>query len=106
MERSAGTLRLYPDGRTTAPATSAAFPDRSFDVAVLNALHARPDLMVLADELFRVLKAGGKLIGLFPAYYDAGYWQDLALPYQRFYWRRPPDPTTGAKTTARELGRE
>jgi len=81
------------------------FPDGLFDVVVFNALHDSFDLPKLTDELFRVLKCGGKVIGLFPAYYDTGYWQDLLLPLQRWYWRRPADPTTASKTTARELRR-
>jgi SAM-dependent methyltransferase len=82
------------------------FPDGTFDVVVWNALYdtTRPDPARVA-ELFRVLKAGGKLIGLFPARYDAGYWQDLILPLQWLYWRRPADPATGTKTTARQLRR-
>jgi hypothetical protein len=76
-------------------------------VAVWNGLHgpAAAEAPVLVDELFRVLKAGGKVIGLFPAQYDAGFWQDVLIPLQRLYWRRPADPTTAPKTTARELGR-
>lgn len=82
------------------------FPDGAFDVVTWNALYdpAPPDPTRIA-ELFRVLKAGGKVIGLFPARYDAGYWQDLILPLQWLYWRRPADPATGTKTTARQLCR-
>jgi SAM-dependent methyltransferase len=82
------------------------FADGTFDVVTWNALHdtAPPDATRVA-ELFRVLKAGGKVIGLFPARYDAGYWQDLFLPLQWLYWRRPADPATGAKTSARQLRR-
>ena len=88
------------DGRTLG------FPFGTFDVVVWNALHVGPaDPAAVAGEAFRVLKAGGKLIGLFPARYDAGYWQDLVLPLQYLYWRRPPDPTTTPKTTARGLHR-
>jgi SAM-dependent methyltransferase len=79
--------------------------DGAFDVVVLNGLGRAINLARLADELFRVLKCGGKVIGLFPAYYDAGYWQDLLLPYQHLYWRRPADATTAPKTTARQLRR-
>ena len=72
-------------------------------MAVLNALDGpAPD----ASELLRVLKAGGKLIGLFPARYDAGYWQDLLLPLQHLYWRRPADPTSSPKATAAGLRRQ
>ena len=79
------------------------FDDGVFDVAVLNCLHASPDLGALSEELFRILKCGGKVIGLFPSHYDAGFWQDWLLPYQQLYWRRPADPTSAPKTTAREL---
>ena len=80
------------------------FPDGRFDVAVLNALDT-PTPTTPPAELLRVLKAGGKLIGLFPARYDAGYWQDLLLPLQHLYWRRPADPCTGPKASAADLRR-
>jgi SAM-dependent methyltransferase len=82
------------------------FPDGTFDVVTWNALY---DTTLLEpgriNELFRVLKAGGKVIGLFPAWYDAGFWQDLLLPLQWMYWRRPVDPTIAPKTTGRQLRR-
>jgi SAM-dependent methyltransferase len=82
------------------------FADGSFDVVSWNALYepAEPDPARVA-ELFRVLKAGGKLIALFPARFDAAFWQKLLLPLARLWWRRPPDPATAPKTTARELRR-
>jgi SAM-dependent methyltransferase len=82
------------------------FADGAFDVVTWNALYDadRPDAVRVA-ELFRVLKPGGKLIGLFPARFDAAFWQDVLLPLQRLWWRRPPDPATAPKTTARELRR-
>ena len=82
------------------------FPDGTFDVVTWNALYdpAPPD-PARVEEVFRVLKSNGKIIGLFPARYDAGYWQDLFLPLQWVYWRRPADPTDGPKTTARQLRR-
>lgn len=82
------------------------FADGTFDVVTWNALYddAPPDPVRVA-ELFRVLKAGGKVISLFPARFDAGYWQDMFLPLQRLYWRRPVDPTTAEKTSGRRLRR-
>ena len=85
------------------PTEQLPFVDGAFDIVVLNGLYETPDLPNLADELFRVLKCGGKVIGLFPAHFDAGYWQDLILPLQHLYWRRPADPTTAPKTTAKDL---
>ena len=82
------------------------FTSGAFDVVVWNALHAHAsDPAPLIDELFRVLKANGKVIGLFPARYDTGFWQDILLPLQRLYWRRSPDPTTAPKHSSRELRR-
>jgi SAM-dependent methyltransferase len=81
------------------------FADGAFDIVVVNGLYSTVDVNAISEEFFRILKCGGKVIGLFPAYYDAGYWQDLLLPYQHLYWRRPADPTTAPKTTARKLRR-
>ena len=80
------------------------FPEATFDVVVLNALYL-PLEPASIDEIYRVLKAGGKVIGLFPAHFDAGFWQDLLIPYQHLLWRRPPDPTSAPKATARQLRR-
>lgn len=86
--------------------TSFPFRENNFDLALFNGLyHGEPDRTAMVAELYRVLKPGGKVIGLFPAKYDAGYWQDLALPLQFLYWHRPPDPTTSPKTTGRALRR-
>jgi SAM-dependent methyltransferase len=82
------------------------FADGSFDVVTWNALYesAAPEPVGI-DELYRVLRPGGKVIGLFPARYDAGFWQDVLLPLRRLWFSRPPEPTTAPKTTARELRR-
>jgi SAM-dependent methyltransferase len=80
------------------------FADGTFDVVTWNALYDPQSLdPVRVSELFRVLKAGGKVIGLFPAWYDAGFWQDVLLPLQWIYWRRPVDPTDAPKKSARQL---
>ena len=81
------------------------FADGAFDIVVLNALYETVEVAKFSEELFRVLKCGGKVIGLFPARFDAGFWQDLLLPYQQWFWRRPGDPTAAPKTTARRLRR-
>jgi SAM-dependent methyltransferase len=82
------------------------FADGEFDIVAWNGLHhCSVDPQQLVTQLYRILKPGGKVIGLFPAKYDTGYWQDLALPLQRLYWHRPPDPTTSPKTCARHLRR-
>lgn len=76
----------------------------AFDLAYLNALHAGPaDLAAAADELYRVLKPGGKLFALFPASFDIDRWRRWLLPGQRWYWDVPPRPTAAPKRTAREV---
>ncbi len=45
------------------------------------------------------------MIGLFPARFDCAFWQNVILPLQRLWWRRPPDPATAPKTSGRELRR-
>ncbi|MBY0512548.1 MAG: class I SAM-dependent methyltransferase [Gemmataceae bacterium] len=101
LARRGLSARLIPLSGAELP-----FPSGAFDVAVWNALHGPPPAAPnLPGELFRVLKAGGKVIGLFPARYDTGFWEDRLLPLHKLFWRRPPDPTAGPKTTARELRR-
>ncbi len=82
------------------------FSGGAFDVVTWNALYdaTEPDPLRIR-ECFRVLKPGGKVIGLFPAHYDTAFWQERLFPLQRLFWRRPPDPATAPKTTARELRR-
>lgn len=106
----AGLVRDHLDRRglsarvVDCPADRLPAGDGVVDVVVWNALHT-PAPTPPAEELLRVLKAGGKVIGLFPARYDAGYWQDWLFPLQGWYWRRPPDPTSAPKATARGLAR-
>jgi SAM-dependent methyltransferase len=80
------------------------FADGAFDIVTWNALHDPVPLSPqLVAELWRILKPGGKVIGLIPARYDIGFWQDVLLPLQRLYWRRPPDPTTAPKMTKKQV---
>jgi SAM-dependent methyltransferase len=101
-------IRDHLDRRSLTATIASCHPDQlpaadgSVDVVVWNALHT-PAPTPEPAELLRVLKAGGKVIGLFPARYDAGYWQDVLFPLQGWYWRRPPDPTSAPKTTRRGL---
>jgi SAM-dependent methyltransferase len=96
--------RSLPARLVNVASTQLPFADGTFDLVMWNALYdLAPPESGRIDELFRVLKSGGKVIGLFPARYDAGYWQDLLLPLQWLYWRRPEGPTAGTKTTGRKL---
>ncbi|MCZ2341722.1 MAG: class I SAM-dependent methyltransferase [Bacteroidales bacterium] len=77
----------------------------SFDLAYLNALHDSPtDLASVIQELYRVLKPGGKIFALFPAHYDTGFWQNILVPYRK--WYTPPVQLTEApRYSARSLKR-
>jgi len=89
----------YSDDERTWP-----FPPASFDVVCWNALYSPWQLQVYRLTAVRhLLKPGGKLICLTPAYYDVAYWHDLLLPLQRMYGKRPLDPTTAPKWTASQL---
>lgn len=81
------------------------FPAGRFDLAYLNALHA-PDLDLAATvaELHRVLKPGGKLFALVPAWYDVDRWQKWLLPFRQLY-RPSHDVLTGPKQSARAVRR-
>jgi Methyltransferase domain len=76
------------------------FADRSFDLAYLNGLFdAELDLANTARELFRVLKPGGKLFALIPAWYDIVRLQRRLLPLTRLQ----PDAFTGPNLTANDV---
>lgn len=79
------------------------FPNGQFDLAYVNLLHGEPPDGAVA-ELYRVLKAGGKLFALAPARYDVDRWQRWLLPHRRLY-SESANPLTGRKRSARELRR-
>jgi ubiquinone/menaquinone biosynthesis C-methylase UbiE len=76
----------------------------SIDVACVSSLlHEvdRPEELV--DEVYRVLKPGGKVLAVTFARYDVGFWQDVCFPAQRWLFGRPERPTVGF--SARRLRR-
>jgi SAM-dependent methyltransferase len=77
------------------PDLTAPFDRSTFDLAYLNVVHnPPPDLGRVVAELYRVLKPGGKVFVLAPAWYDAGFWQDVLLPFH--HWYRPTVPLSDA----------
>ena len=68
-------------------------PDESLDVVCLSALSAglAAPLEQTVDEIFRVLKPGGKIIAALPAKYDARWWQDFWFPWIRWFEGRRPE---------------
>ncbi|MFO0936654.1 MAG: class I SAM-dependent methyltransferase [Gemmataceae bacterium] len=80
------------------------FHSHSFDLAYINALHPLyVDLPLVSEELFRVLKPGGKLFGLFPAHFDVRYWRRKFLPLLRFVGTDTLAPGTAPGLSSTEL---
>jgi len=76
-----------------------------FDLAYVNLLYSPPtDPAAVAEELYRVLKPGGKAFVLAPALYDAGFWQSILMPMRRWY-RPQTDLSTAPHYSARSLRR-
>jgi SAM-dependent methyltransferase len=60
----------------------------SIDVAcVNNLLHGLSDPRPVVEEVYRVLKPGGKVLALTPARYDVEFWARCFFPWR--HWRRP-----------------
>jgi len=77
------------------------FADGSMDVVCLSsAVPAFGSINALSDEIYRVLKPGGKILAALPALYDARYWQDCIFPWNRWFEPRP------AQTETRFTGKE
>jgi SAM-dependent methyltransferase len=80
------------DGRfVKADPTSLPLDASSIDVVCISSLHHgidEPDKVV--DEVYRVLKPGGKVLAVTPAYYDVDYWVRTL-----FFWNRWFKPHRG-----------
>ncbi len=85
----------------TAPA-SLPLDAASIDVVCLsNLLHRVRDPGAVVDEVYRVLKPGGKVLAVVPARYDIDFWRRLLLPWRWWFERRGQEE--GARFTARAL---
>jgi ubiquinone/menaquinone biosynthesis C-methylase UbiE len=75
----------------------------TIDVAcVSNLLHEVEDPRAAVEEVYRVLKPGGKVLALAPARYDVDFWCRRCLPW--YGWRKGPAPA-GARFSGRGLRR-
>jgi SAM-dependent methyltransferase len=66
----------------------------SIDVVCLSSL-LQPDMDArgVVEEVYRVLKPGGKVLALARAWYDVQYWGDRWAPWRNWFrHRRVPDP--------------
>jgi ubiquinone/menaquinone biosynthesis C-methylase UbiE len=73
------------------------------DVAcVSNLLHEVAEAPAVVEEVYRVLKPGGKVLALAPARYDVDFWCRRCLPW--YAWRKRPGPA-GTRYSGRGLRR-
>ncbi|MFO0927466.1 MAG: class I SAM-dependent methyltransferase [Gemmataceae bacterium] len=71
-------LRSLPATFLHASPTKLPLESASIDVAVLTGLlHEGTDVVALLEEVYRVLKPGGKALAVVPAHYDITYWASL-----------------------------
>ncbi len=95
-------LRQLPARFVQATPTVLPLDPASIDVVCLGDLLARvADPHALLDEVYRVLKPGGKVLALAPARYDITFWRRLLLPW-RWRWRPARSPAS-PRFTARQL---
>ena len=76
----------------------------SIDVACLSSVLPDPNNERLVEEVYRVLKPGGKVLAVTPAKYDVDYWYRLCFPLM--VWlrtRNTDDLPLGPRFSARRL---
>lgn len=88
-----------------APPTALPLDANSIDVVCVSSLLGEvTDARAMVDEVYRVLKPGGKVLAVAPARYDVDFWSQLWFPWQR--WRRRAPAGAGpARFTGRRLRR-
>jgi SAM-dependent methyltransferase len=74
-------------------------------VCVQGLLHELDRPADVIDEVYRVLRPGGKVIAVAPARYDAAFWYDACFPWRHWLRRGQPDRAPAA-ATARSLKRD
>jgi SAM-dependent methyltransferase len=99
-------LRGLPGRFLHAAPSALPLESSSIDVACVSTLLQEcPDPRVVVDEVYRVLKPGGKVLAVTPARYDVDFWYRFWFPWQRWLARPPAGPAGPARYTARGLCR-
>jgi SAM-dependent methyltransferase len=84
-------LRRLPGRFIQAEPTSLPLEPNSIDVVCISSLHHgidKPEQVI--EEVYRVLKPGGKVLAVTPAYYDVDFWVRTL-----FFWNRWLQPNRG-----------
>lgn len=76
------------------PLTALPYASDSMDVVCMTGmLTPIPATAATIDEIFRVLRPGGKLLAALPARYDSQFWKTFWLPWRRLFADAPEDHT-------------
>ena len=99
-------LRGLPGRFLHAAPTALPLESSSIDVACVSTLLQEcPDPRAVVDEVYRVLKPGGKVLAVTPARYDVDFWYRFWFPWQRWLWRPSRGPAGPGRFSARGLRR-
>ena len=97
-------LRQLPARFVQSQPVSLPLESASIDVVCMtNLLHKVRDPEAVVDEVYRVLKPGGKVLAVTPARYDIDFWKKLLVPWSWRFRRRRRDASAGIPYTARLL---
>jgi ubiquinone/menaquinone biosynthesis C-methylase UbiE len=86
--------------------TSLPLASASVDVACITSLmQGVQDAHTLIDEVYRVLKPGGKVLAVTPSKYDVDFWYRTAFLWLRWFSRRRRDSNAAHRFSGRGLKR-
>jgi ubiquinone/menaquinone biosynthesis C-methylase UbiE len=74
-------------------------------VCVQELLPTAPDPAALVEEIYRVLKPGGKVLMITPAQHDAQFWSRCLFPLRDWFRRSPPRGGMSRRGLRRLFGR-
>jgi SAM-dependent methyltransferase len=99
-------LRHLPGRFVHASAVSLPLDTASIDVAcVAGLLEITPEPQAVIDEIYRVLKPGGKVLAVTPARFDVDFWQRCVFVWRRWLPRRRTARDDALRFSARLLRR-
>lgn len=99
-------VRGLPGRFVHAPPNRLPLDSASIDVACLSSLHMGiEDAPAVVEEVYRVLKPGGKVLAVTPARFNVDYWFDMVFFWYRWLGGRPRRDLSllPQQITAREL---